>query len=333
MVDASAAGAEMECPGCHAPMVIPDDDVMRDRESVAAVAGRTAVLEREVAASRREVVRLEEAVQATAVQREAMQNGLAEVAKKLQQATEDLEIAREHIKALEADGSALQEKRAALEKELAEARKEHVRSEAEAQERAHELDVAHARIATAEAAASRVPALEGEVQSMQERLAAATGEARRSAEQCATLRDELTTARRELLQTESGRELAALRERFRETDAERKRLAAEIADTQAESRRHEDAERDWRAQFDAMRQQRDDALRRADATSPAALQHGNDVLRSILDRQQRELDERYVELRRLRAAQLSLRILYASAALLLFIAIVLGLRALHVMWR
>lgn len=306
---------------------------MLDREVVTAAAGRAAVLEREIAAGRREIARLQDLLQAAGVQREAMQHGLAEATKKLQQAADDLEIAREKIRALEAEATAVQAGRTAAEQELAERRADIVRLQEANSLQSRELDQARARIAEGEVVAQRANALESEVHDVEAKLIAAIAEARQAEQQCATLRDELAVSRRELLQTESGRVLGELRERFEKTEAERKALALQLADAQGDLRRHADGEREWRERFETMRQERDAALSQAEASSQAALQHGNDVLRGILDRQRMELDERYAELRRLRGAQLGVRLLYALAVVLFLGAIVLGLLALHGYWR
>lgn len=333
VVDASAAGAETECPGCREPMVIPAGGLMLDREAVTVAAGRAVVLEREIAASRKEITRLQDQLQAAGVQREALQHGLADAAKKLQQSTDDLELAREKAKALEVDALAGQAKRSAGEQELAEARAEIARMQEESGLQRRILDETRAKAADGEVAAQRAAALESEVRDVEARLVAAIAESRQAEQQCETLSSELAAARRELLQTESGRALAELRERFEKTEAERKVLAAQLADAQADLGRHAGGEREWRERFETMRQERDDALSRAEAGSHTALQHGNDVLRGILDRQKRELDERYVELRRLRSAQLGMRLLYAVAVVLFLGAVVLGLLALHGYWR
>ncbi len=333
VVEATAAGVETECPGCREPVVIPAEGAMLDRESVTAAAGRTAALERELGASRKEIARLQEQLRAGNEERKAFQSSKSEAAEKLRHSTEDLEVARERVRALEAEAAAVQTRRAAAEQGLAEARAEIVRLQEESGLHRRNFDEAREKLAVAEKVAQRVPALETELGGVQEKLAASLDEGLRAGKQCEALRTDLDAARRELIQTESGRELAALRTRFGKTEEGRKRLSAELAGAQAEARRATEAERELRAQFDTMRHQRDEALSRADAGSHSALQHGNDVLRGILDRQKSELDERYTELRRLRSAQLTLRILYALGGLLFIAAIVLGLLALNGVWR
>lgn len=313
-------------------MVIPPLDAMRDRESVAAAAGRSAALERELANGRKEIGQLREQLRAGQDERREAAERFSDATKKLKQATDDLEIASERRRALEAEASALQRARADAERNLAEARTEIERLKEEGSAHRRDFDAVRAKLAAAETEAKRVPGLETELHGAEEKLTAAMAEKHRLSQRCEEWRAESEQAKRDLLQTESGRELTAVRARFATSQEERQRLAAQLAETQGELRGVTQTERQLREEFDKMRRQRDDALSRAEANSGSALEHGNDVLRGILDRQKMELDERYAELRRLRAAQLSLRILYVSAGLLLFIAIVLGLRALHVMW-
>jgi len=303
------------------------------RVTFAEGAARTEPLERELAVSRKEIARLKEQLHALGEERTRLQAALAEGTKRSQQQTEDLELARERLKALETEAAAMRTLRTAAEQELREARAEIVRLQDESGLHRRNFDDARTKLATAEIGVQRAAALEAELHSVEERLTAALEAGHRGEQYREELRAEVESARRELQLTESGRELTALRVRFAQTEEERKRLAAQFSDAQGEVRRLSEGEREWRVQFDTMRRQRDDALSRADASSHSALQHGNDVLRGILDRQKSELDERYTELRRLRGAQLSLRILYVLTALMLFVAIVLGLQALHGMWR
>jgi chromosome segregation ATPase len=333
VVDASAAGVETECPGCREPVVIPGGAVLRDRESVTAAAGRAAAMESELAAGRKEISRLQEQLRVTAEERAAFQAALAESAKTLKQNAEDQEVARERIEALEAAAAAALATRAGMEKELAASRADVTRLEEERERQRRLGEDLNARLAAAEGVAQRVAPLEAEVRDAQSKLAGALEEGRRAAEQCERLKAAVETARRELLQTESGRELAALRARFSQTEEEDRQLKAQLAEVLDEAQRVARTERELRAQFDTMRRERNEALSRAEAVAPSALQHGNDVLRGIVDRQKAELDERYSELRRLRTAQLSLRILYALIGLAFMAAIALGLLALHGAWR
>ncbi len=348
VVDASAAGVETACPGCKRPMVIPDEAMLVDRASVAAVAGRgkglgrvgfpdgaTGVepLERELATSRRENAGLQEQLRALGEEHAQLRASFAEAATKRQQLAEDHEVARERIKALESEASAMQSRRAAAEQELKEARAEIIRLQDESSLHRRNFDEARTKLVLAETESHRASALEAEMHQLEEKLTTALADGQLLTRRCEELQAEAESARRDLVQTESGRELAALRQRFTTSEEERKRLALQFSDAQSEVRRLTDGERERREQFETMRKERDAALSRAEANSQSALQHGNEVLRGILDRQKSELDERYTELRRLRAAQLSLRILYVLAGLLLFVAIVLGLQTLHQAWR
>ena len=343
VVDASAAGLETACPGCATPLIIPDGGKLVDRESVAVAAGRRSgtgratfpdldsrmePLESELRRSRGEVTRLQEQVRLAEEERHELQAAAGEAHATRQQMADDLELARERVRALETDAAAGQTRRAADEQALAAARAGLLRlQEADAQHR-RSLDETRARLAESEAVALRAPKLEQALALAQDKLAAAIEDAIGIQRRCDELRAQAAQAQRELLETESGRELAALRSRLAELEAGSQRASRLLTDAQADGQRLTKSEAEWRAQFELMRQQRDAAVKQAEKGSQSALQDGNDILRGILDRQKVELDERYAELRRLRRAQLGLRILYALGGLLALAAVVLGVRAL-----
>jgi chromosome segregation ATPase len=333
VVDGSAAGVETECPGCREPVVIPGGAVWRDRESVTAAAGRTAALESELAVGRKELARFQEQLRRAAEERAVRECALSDSTKELQQATLALEIARERTAAIEADAAAAQAGRAGAERELAASRAEMARLQAEGERQRRLTEDLRSCLDVAETVVQRVTPLEAELRDVRGKLESAREEGRRAVEQCERWKADVETARRELLQTESGRELAALRARQAQAEEEHRQLAAQFAEVQEEAQQIARTERELRTLFATMRRERDEALSRAEAAAPNTLQHGNDVLRGILDRQRSELDECYGELRRLRGARWSWRILYALGVVLFLAAVVLGLLALHGVWR
>lgn len=273
------------------------------------------VLDRELAQSQAEKVQLQQQLSAFAEEREqaraAARLAVNESAAKRKQLEDDLEIARERIKALEADLAArnadaktIRGEVDSLEKELSEAKAEIVRLQEESALHRKNYDETQAKLLTAEPIALRVEPLERDLAATREKLAVAE-------QRGETLQKETETLRREFAQTDFGRELIDLRSQLGEARKEQEKLGGQLTEARREVRRLADAESELRLNFDAMRSARDEALIRAEAGSQSALQHGNEVLRGILDRQKIELDERYVELRRLKKAQFASRILYA----------------------
>lgn len=141
----------------------------------------------------------------------------------------------------------------------------------------------------------------------------------------AALRTEADTLRADLSEIHTGRELISLRDRFQALDTEHQRAIAALARSTAEVQMLTLSSEKIRAELIETRNRAADAEHRADAASETALKRDNDVLRGIIERQNSVGEERYAELRKLRRARLTLRILYALVILALigfaFIAI------------
>jgi predicted nucleic acid-binding Zn-ribbon protein len=124
------------------------------------------------------------------------------------------------------------------------------------------------------------------------KLARKDVEASADAKKVRKLREDLTES--EKVQEALRRELAELKDEHSELGKLEAAVQREMAD--------------WRVRCHA-------AERKVQALSESQLQKDNTVLRSILERQKVELEQRFKELKRLRRAQLGLRLAYALFAM------------------
>ena len=366
MVDASGAGVETICPGCERRVIVPQLGSLMDRayaapqgeQRIAGKSGVTALaglpessrrtplaeaslsksdLDRDLTAGRTEAARAQPQLAALTAERDKLQADAAQAAAKQRQAEDDLELAGERARALQAELTArdgelgtARDRIAALQREHTDAKDEISRLHDESDLHRHNYDDARAKLTTAEKLVARAEATGTELLATKEKLTAAEEHGRTLERNCAGLHTEMETLRREFARTESGRELLDLRGRLASAENDRARMEAELAKAQSEILRHAESEKETQAQLLALRTARDEALRLAETGSESGLKQVNEILRGVLDRQQAELDERYAELRRLKRAQLGTRILYAVFAILLLALIAY---AIHIVPR
>ena len=134
----------------------------------------------------------------------------------------------------------------------------------------------------------------------------------RTAEESAT---EIATLRRHLSEANTGRELLETRDRLAVIVAERDNLAAESLRLQEELQKQEIAARKTEQETKSLRRQMEEAQRAAEATSEARLRRDNDVLRGIVARQNVELEQKHLQLIRLKRARLVLKLIYSFFAI------------------
>jgi hypothetical protein len=127
--------------------------------------------------------------------------------------------------------------------------------------------------------------------------------------------NEIATLRRHLSEEHTGRELLETRDRLAVIVAERDRLAAQSEQLRDDLQKHEIAARRTDEEMKSLRRQMEEAQRAAEANSEARLRRDNDVLRGIVARQNLELEQKHLQLVRLKRARLVLKLIYSIFAL------------------
>jgi chromosome segregation ATPase len=283
-------------------------------------------------------------------ERQQWKADLAQVRQSAATAESQLGDARQKISQIEAALAALEENRAQWEQAFSQTAEGAQASESQLSALAAELEDARAQNAASEQALAEArgetEALGGQRAELRVQLEAAQAEARAAADtravlaaveeklraanraietveedrrsiaiRCTALRLEAETLRHDLTTISAGRELLDLRARFQTTEAEHQRAAAALSRIENEAKTLAATEQKLRAELAEARERGAEAERRAEASSDTALKQDNEVLRGIIARQNTVLEERFVELRRLKRARLFLRILYTFIGL------------------
>ncbi len=123
-------------------------------------------------------------------------------------------------------------------------------------------------------------------------------------------REQIGILQRDLKETDSGRELLDLRDKLEDLTAKHTTTVSSLAKKSAAVQSLTDAAQALREELKTLREQRDEAERRAKANSDAQLKKDNDVLRGINQRDNVTIGVYHSELRRLRRARFALRIVY-----------------------
>ncbi len=237
--------------------------------------------------------------------REQFENDLAVSRERLAATETQLEVRERELSAVQARSVDLVEALAGLETEVATLRAETagLRGELEcAQQLLHEVAENEERRTVAQ-------------RELETRLEAATSENQRLIEAQDQFLTQAEALRRDLQQTDSGRELLDLRSRVESLTADHSTLTGALAKKSTEAEELAAADEKLRAELQETRRLRGEAERLAAANSEAQLKKDNEVLRGIIARQNVDLGVHHVEVRRLRRARLGLRIVYAFFAI------------------
>lgn len=110
----------------------------------------------------------------------------------------------------------------------------------------------------------------------------------------------------------AGKDLVIAREELSVTTKERDRLGLEVERLNAEIDSAREKHRALEGELKSSLRELDEARRRAEAASEERLRQDNEVLRGIIARQNSELEQRHVQIVRLKRAQLGVRLAYAA---------------------
>ena len=127
-------------------------------------------------------------------------------------------------------------------------------------------------------------------------------------------RDDL---RRSLSEDTTGKDLVETRTQLQTAEKERDRLTAETQRLGHELEVTRKGRNQVDEQMKALSRELDEARRRAEAASEVRLRQDNEVLRGIIARQNSELEQKHVQLVRLKRARLGVRLAYAAFGLAL----------------
>ncbi len=241
----------------------------------------------------------------------------------LRQTKENASATEAQLAARETELREARDQLAASENALASAREEAAALAGQRGELQRQIEAAQPQLQ--EAAATRAALATAEEKLAAAHLALTTTQTERDAlsAECVALRREVKVLRLDLSEIHTGRELLALRDSFQALETEHRGTVATLARAEAELQALTNSEQKLRAEVTEARERTAAAERRAEAASDSSLQSDNGVLRGIINRQNIVLEERFVELRRLKRARLALRIVYALIALGLLAFVVL----------
>ena len=167
------------------------------------------------------------------------------------------------------------------------------------------------------AATTKADGLKAELGKVRENLTAAesAGETLRS--ELAELTKERDSLRRSVSESGLGQELVAVREQLATAEKEGKRLSLHARQLTSDVDAAERARKERDELIRTLKTELDQTRRSAAASSEVKINNDNEVLRGIIARQNAELEQRHVQLVRLKRARLGVQLMYAFFALTL----------------
>ncbi len=245
----------------------------------------------------------------------ALEENRAQWEQAFSQTAEGAQASESQLSTLAAELDDARAQNAAHEQALAAARGETEVLCEQRSELREQLEAAQAEIRTAAETRAVLAAVEEKLRAANRAMETVEEDRRSIAVRCVELRQEAETLRHDLTTIADGRELLDLRARFRTVEAEHQRATGTLSRMEAEAKSLAGSEEKLRTELTEARERGAEAERRAEAASETALKQDNEVLRGIIARQNTVLEERFVELRRLKRARLYLRILYTFIGL------------------
>ncbi|MEQ1858980.1 MAG: hypothetical protein ABMA13_03510 [Chthoniobacteraceae bacterium] len=118
--------------------------------------------------------------------------------------------------------------------------------------------------------------------------------------------------RKSLSEDTTGKDLVEAREHLRVTGKERDRLTVRVQQLEVEIEAGRTQRSGIEEQLKSLQRELDETRRRVDAASEVRLRQDNEVLRGIIARQNAELEQRHVQIVRLKRAQLGVKLAYAA---------------------
>ena len=152
---------------------------------------------------------------------------------------------------------------------------------------------------------------------LQARLDESIAEKQRLTELHQQLHEDAEVLRKDLTETDAGKELVELRAQLRDVTADRGKIAETLAEKRTEVKTLTENLNTMLVELKEAHQLREEAERQAAANSDSQLHKDNEVLRGIVSRQNATLSLQHGEVRKLRRGRFGLRIIYGLFALAL----------------
>jgi predicted nucleic acid-binding Zn-ribbon protein/DNA-directed RNA polymerase subunit RPC12/RpoP len=315
-VDAAAAGIEISCPACQSSLSVPHPRAFhQEGEAFTAEGGENLRGEQQGPHSGADQDLI------------ALRDQLVEATLSRGRLERDMAAAQVEIESLGKHVGALTEQRDALIRNLEEARMERESVAAEFDAVRRESDRLRTRCAaletekevSARALEEKTGALDGaliQLRQLQEQVAELTPKLQ------SALHD-ASLAKKDVAASGDAAAFRALRERAEKAEAAQLEIEARLA-------RADEASGELRSQVLTLSQEKESwkerctvAEQRVLSLSESQLQKDNTVLRSILERQKVEMEQRFKELKRLRRGQFGVRIAYALFGLALVVLVLI----------
>jgi chromosome segregation ATPase/DNA-directed RNA polymerase subunit RPC12/RpoP len=327
-VDSDAAGMMVTCPGCESPIEVPRGDMAlapaprRERrpspEALQASDPEALTLRQRLVDANVHASRLEGEVAKARAETAAARQRFDEMARRVQEfeallGEQQAAIERSRMEAAahrETWESAVSRMRG-LESDLAAANELLREAELGSNDLRAQLAAARAELAGVAEVAARLPATEEKLAALS-RLHAATAETLLRIEaEAAGLRKDRDDFHRTLSGDSAGQDFIQARERLQQTETERTRLVAQVERLLQERDAAVEKRRGLEEQIRSLLKELDAARREIEAHSEHHLEKENAVLRGIIERQNSQLEQQHVQVRRLRRAQYGVRLAYA----------------------
>jgi chromosome segregation ATPase len=245
-----------------------------------------------------------------------------------QQMAPELDVAREHLQAYAAAVDSLQQQVRQAEADVAEARQHLADTQEERTVALRDIQALQQRSAAQDAeqaslwaeltkATGKVESLEADLVKVRESLASAEHGSEVLRGELADLTKDRDSLRRSLSESGMGQELVSIREQLATAEKECKRLSLHSRQLASDVEANEKARKERDDLIRTLKTELDGARRSAAASSKTKTDNDNEVLRGIIARQNVELEQRHVQLVRLKRARLGVQFAYAAFALAL----------------
>ncbi len=322
-VGSEAAGMGIDCPTCQNPVTIPHSLGISEPPRIGGgLREKLAALQSECERLRANATSSQAEIKSFQTERLALRNEVAALKRRAAAAEAqfaDTQILRQRLDATETQLASVEKERAESIAALASTDAKRAKALQEMAGLRSELAaaVAASERAQTEAAGARSRFAEAETEIVEARGALATAKSELASLQTrfAAATDETESLRGLLDREGASRELLSMRTKLTAAEDELRTRRQSAGQLEADLKK---AEAD-RARLDeerlALHSRIAEALKRADALSKDRLNADNEKLRELLERQNEELKLRFRELTRFRRAKLTLKIIWAVAAL------------------
>ncbi len=319
-VGPEAAGLDIDCPTCQNGVTIPAEAApMQPRRAEGGQRERIAALQAECERLRANATHAQAELKSFHNERLTLRGDVASWKQRVAVAEEqvaDLELVRRRLEATESQLAAMEQALSENHAALTQVSGEHALAVQEIESFRSQLALAARQKIEAEATKSHLVETEARLVEIQGTLAKAVADGASLDQRRGIAESEVENLRALMARDEATRELLSIRSKLATADAELQtrrqssaQIAADLEKAEAERARLED-------ERIALHQQLAAAEKTAEERSEHRLHADNQKLRELLERQKEELKLRFRELTRYRRAKLTVKVVWAVAALI-----------------